>query len=302
LYERANHRNATAAQKLSLADMDAREDQFVWNAWYPLGSPNDISRQQTKRTWLLGREIDLTARKTRIEATCEGRALPVHESLGYAWTTLGQPTKPPQSLTEYSESDRITMNIWSTPLKCSGLRIVDNVIDNAHTPFVHPGILGDEAHLELPPHDSHVDEDGVLWSLDHQAWLPLINAVGHYTYRIAEPYTVILFIHRPRTEGERQRFDYIGIFAQPIDEENFILHKMNAWVKEDWMDPRQLRSDQQWIAAQDKYVLERHNPKKLPLVEDVEASISVDSASLAYRKWLLDHDVRYGAIRSEKRS
>lgn len=43
------------------------------------------------------------------------------------------------------------MNIWSTPIKCSGLRIVDNVIDNAHFPFLHPNILGDENHLDLVP-------------------------------------------------------------------------------------------------------------------------------------------------------
>jgi phenylpropionate dioxygenase-like ring-hydroxylating dioxygenase large terminal subunit len=282
--------------------MDAREDQFVWNAWYPLGSPIEIHRQQRNRTWLFGREISLTASQTRIEATCEGKALPIIEELGYAWTTLGQPSKPPQSFIEYNEPDRVSMNIWSTPIKCSGLRIVDNVIDNAHTPFVHPGILGDEAHLEFPPYDNQVDKDGVLWSLRHQAWLPLINAVGIYTYRISEPYTVVLFIHRPGAEGKRERFDCIGIFAQPIDEESFIAHKMFAWVKEDWMDLRQLRSDQQWMSVQDKYCLERHNPKKLPLAGDIEVSTSVDSASLAYRTWLLEHDVRYGAVRSEQQS
>jgi len=278
--------------------MDAREDSVVWNAWYPVGSPIDIRRQQTKRTCLLGREIDLVVHKTRIEAASEGRALPVVERLGYAWTTLGRPSKPPQSLIEYYEFDRLTMNIWSTPLKCSGLRIIDNVIDNAHFPFVHPGILGDEAHLELPPYDNRVDEEGTLWSLRHEAWLPITNSVAFYTYRISDPYTVILYIHRPYVEGEQQRYDYLGIFAQPIDEENFIAHKMLAWVKEDWMDPRQLRSDQQWISVQDKYFLERHNPKKLPIGGDMEVSVSVDSASLAYRSWLLERDVRYGAIRN----
>jgi|SRR5579883_3492397 phenylpropionate dioxygenase-like ring-hydroxylating dioxygenase large terminal subunit len=280
--------------------MDAREDKVVWNAWYPVGSPIDIRRQQIKRTWLLGREIELAVQKTRIEATCDGRALPIIERLGYAWTTLGQPSKPPQSLIEYYEFDRLTMNIWSTPLKCSGLRIIDNVIDNAHFPFVHPGILGDEGHLELPPYENRVDEEGVLWSLRHEAWLPITNSVALYSYRISDPYTVILYIHRPCAEGERQRYDYLGIFAQPIDEENVIAHKMLAWVKEDWMDPRRLRSDQQWISVQDKYFLERHNPRKLPIDGNMEVSVSVDSASLAYRAWLLERDVRYGAIRTAR--
>jgi phenylpropionate dioxygenase-like ring-hydroxylating dioxygenase large terminal subunit len=278
--------------------MDASEDKSIWNAWYPVGSPIDIRRQQIKKTRLLDREIELTVHKTRIEAACDGRALPVVERLGYAWTNLGQPSKLPQSLSEYYEFDRVTMNIWSTPLKCSGLRIVDNVIDNAHFPFVHPGVLGDQAHPELFPYENRIDGDGTLWSLSHRLWSPFTQSIAEYTYRISDPFTVILCIHRPLLPDKQQRYDFLGVFIQPMSEEHVVVHKMVAWVKEDWMDARQFRSDQQWISAQDKYVLERHNPKKLPLNGDSEVSVSVDSASLAYRSWLLGRDVRYGAIRN----
>ncbi|MEX3009683.1 hypothetical protein [Hoeflea sp. TYP-13] len=276
--------------------MKANEDKAVWNAWYPLGVPQEIRRRNMLRTWLLDNEIDLEIHRTWISVACGGRPLPVCERLGYIWTTLGEPDRLPQSLIEYYEVDRLAMNIWSTPLKCSGLRIVDNVIDNAHFPFVHPGILGDEEHLDLPPYVNEVDADGTLWSCSHQAWLPITNSVAEYTYRISDPYSVILFIHRPCVPGEVQRYDYLGIFAQPVTEEHFIAHKMFSWVREDWMEMRQLRSDQQWISVQDNYVLERHNPKKLPLGNGLEASVPVDSASMAYRDWLLSKDVRYGAL------
>lgn len=272
--------------------MDAKEDPAVWNRWYVVGAPADIRRRNRRRTRLLGREIELRIHKTWISAECEGRPLPVIERLGYVWTTLGRPDGTPQSLLEYYEVDRMVMNIWSTPLKCSGLRIVDNVIDNAHFPFVHPGILGDQAHLDLGLSAPYADEGGTLWSRSQRAWLPITQSVAEYTYRIADPYSVILYIHRPDTP---HRFDFLGIFAQPIDEENVIAHKMLAWIREDWMDAKQLKSDQQWISAQDKYVLERHSPKKLPL-NDLERSVGVDKTSLAYRGWLLDQGVRYGAI------
>lgn len=272
--------------------MDARDDKAVWNRWYVVGTPEDIRRQNRTRTWLLGREIELTIHLTRISARCEGRKLLVTERMGYVWITLGEPAGWPQPLPEYYEVDRIVMNIWSTPLKCSGLRIIDNVIDNAHFPFVHPGILGDAEHLDLETPAPFVDDDGVLWSRSKKAWLPITGEVQEYTYRINDPYSVVLFIHNP---GMPLRYNYLGIFAQPVDEENFIAHKLLAWVQEDWMEPKQLRSDQQWISVQDKYVLERHAPKKLPL-NDLETSVSVDATSLAYRKWLRDLDVRYGAI------
>lgn len=273
--------------------MDAKDDPAVWNAWYAIGAPQDIRRQNRRQTRLLDRTIDLTIHRTWISAECDGRPLPVTERLGYVWTTLGRPENPPQQLLEYYEVDRMVMNIWSTPLKCSGLRIVDNVIDNAHFPFVHPGILGDREHLDLVTSRPEVDADGTLWSRSQKAWLPITQAVQDYTYRIQDPFSVILYIHN---EGEPQRYNFLGIFAQPTSEESFIAHKLLAWVREDWMEPNQLRSDQQWISVQDKYVLERHNPKKLPL-NDLEHSVSIDVASKAYRQWLLDLDVRYGAIR-----
>lgn len=281
--------------------MDACDDKAVWNAWYPLGAPPEIRRRGMCRTWLLDREIELDIHRTWISVASDGRPLPVCERLGYIWTTLGEPEGPPQTLIEYYEVDRLAMNIWSTPLKCSGLRLVDNVVDNAHFPFVHPGILGDEAHLELPPCEHEIDAAGALWSLSHKAWLPITGDIAEYTYRISDPYSVVLLIHRPREPGVPQRYDYLGIFAQPVTEETFIAHKMFSWVREDWMDTRQLRSDQQWISVQDKYVLERHTPKKLPLDDGSEISVPVDAASAAYREWLLSKDVRYGALRGGRR-
>ena len=61
------------------------------------------------------------------------------------------------------------------------------------------------------------------------------------------------------------------------------------------MDERQLKADQQSISAQDKYVLERHVHKKLPL-NGAETSIEVDSPSLNYREWLRANNVSYGAM------
>lgn len=147
--------------------MDARDDKAVWNAWYPIGSPIDLRRQKRCSTRLLDREITITVHPTWISAACGDRLLPVMERLGYVWTTLGEPGGPPPGLNEYYEIERLTMNVWSTPIKCSGLRVIDNVVDNAHYAFIHPGILGDPAHTELAPH-TNVVEDGVLWSRNHR--------------------------------------------------------------------------------------------------------------------------------------
>lgn len=274
----------------------AADDTSVWNAWYVIGVPDEIRRSGRTATRLLGHKLQLRNDGATLRVLSAGSELPVIVHLGYAWTTLGDPAGPPQPLPEYDEPDRLVMNVWSTPLRCSGLRIVDNVIDNAHFAFVHPGILGDEDHLQNPPYETSVDADGVLWSRDHRTWLPLTNSWAVYSYRIIDPYSVILYIHRACEAGQTERFDCVGIFAQPIDEESFIAHKLVVWVREDWIEENRFRADQQYLAAQDKYVLERHTPRKLPLWPDDERSVSTDSASLAYRTWLRDRGVRYGAI------
>lgn len=278
------------------ASLAARDDAAVWNAWYPIGVVDDIRRAGRTATQLLGHDLQLHCAGSMARISSDGRDLPVTMHLGYVWTTLGDPSGPPQPLPEYDEPDRLVMNIWSTPLKCSGLRIIDNVIDNAHFAFVHPGLLGDEDHLQNPPYDTQVDEEGVFWSRNHKTWLPMTKSWAVYSYRIADPYSVILYIHRPCEADGEQRFDCVGIFAQPIDEENFIAHKLVVWVREDWIEENRFRADQQYLAAQDKFVLDKHNPRKLPLWPDHEVSVSTDTASLAYRDWLRGKGVRYGAI------
>lgn len=281
---------------MSDAAWDASDEPATWDEWYPLGSPIDLRRSGRTRTRLLDRDIDLTIHRTWISAACGNRSLPVTERLGYIWTTLGRPDHAPHPVIEYYEVDRLVMNIWSTPIKCSGLRLIDNVIDNAHFPFVHPGVLGDTEHLDQPPYINEVDAEGGFWSRSHRAWLPLTNSVAEYTYSIPSPYSVVLMIHRAGDSFRKERYDFLCVFAQPTSQDACIAHKMLAFVAEPWMDETQLRSDQQAISAQDKYVLERHQNRKLPLIGGGEVSTNVDSASLAYRTWLHQRGVRYGTL------
>lgn len=46
-------------------------------------------------------------------------------------------------------------------------------------------------------------------------YLPLTKSITGYTYRIPDPYSVILYIHRPAQDWEPQRFDLLGVFCQP---------------------------------------------------------------------------------------
>ncbi len=52
----------------------------------------------------------------------------------------------------------------------------------------------------------------------------------------------------------------------------------------------------QLIFSQDKPILENQLPKRLPLDPRAETPIRADKVAIAYRRWLQDHQVTYGAI------
>jgi phenylpropionate dioxygenase-like ring-hydroxylating dioxygenase large terminal subunit len=62
------------------------------------------------------------------------------------------------------------------------------------------------------------------------------------------------------------------------------------------MTTETLRWFMQLIFSQDKPILENQLPKRLPLDPRAETPIRADKVAIAYRRWLQDHQVTYGAI------
>lgn len=56
--------------------INASDDRFVWDAWYPLGASEELRRRRVTRTWLLGREIEISIDPTRVSVSCSGKQLP----------------------------------------------------------------------------------------------------------------------------------------------------------------------------------------------------------------------------------
>jgi phenylpropionate dioxygenase-like ring-hydroxylating dioxygenase large terminal subunit len=62
-------------------------------------------------------------------------------------------------------------------------------------------------------------------------------------------------------------------------------------------DPdRSCRWFQRLITGQDKAILENQMPRRLPLDPRAELPVRADLGGTAYRRWLRERDVRYGAI------
>ncbi|MNL64491.1 putative methylxanthine N7-demethylase NdmC [compost metagenome] len=59
----------------------------------------------------------------------------------------------------------------------------------------------------------------------------------------------------------------------------------------------QLRRFQQTIFGQDLMILINQVPKRLPLAASRENPVRADVLATAYRRWLRESDLHYGAIR-----
>jgi phenylpropionate dioxygenase-like ring-hydroxylating dioxygenase large terminal subunit len=112
-----------------------------------------------------------------------------------------------------------------------------------------------------------------------------------YRYRVVSPLNVLLYKSAPAgQEGD----DVICLFTQPLSETSFRAHLLMV-LKDQTSPMAGMVAFQQLIFGQDKPILENQRPARLPLTGLTEKSVRADAMSLAYRRWLVELNWRYGA-------
>lgn len=233
-----------------------------------------------------------------------GRELPTNIVYGFLWTCLGTPAGDVIHVPEALDTQRFHTTGGPIGVKVSGLRVVENFVDMGHFPFIHNGWLGEAPHTEVAPYDVEVTEDDEIIATGCHFFQPVSSPSAKggldvkYIYRIYRPYVVGLYKTNP-ARMDRPRYqdtaDYIVLFIQPVGPESCIIHSQLCYFKED-MDEFTLRWFFHVIFGQDKPILENQLPKRLPLDPQAETPIRADHLAIAYRRWLQDHAITYGAI------
>jgi len=120
----------------------------------------------------------------------------VREAYGLVWVCPGVPE---YDLPEFRGLNGDYHRVVTGPYDVctSAPRVVENFLDMAHLPFVHAGMLGDEAHAEIAEYEVSSDDDGVKVR-NFRIWQPNASSVHTegmevvYSYDILRPYTVML--------------------------------------------------------------------------------------------------------------
>ena len=274
------------------------KDELLLNDWHVVAELDQLNIKKTITTFLLGIKIKIIkTEKNNIKISQKERPLPLKLKYGFIWTSLGQPTQQIIDIPEAYEKGRHIISGGAIQVKVSGLRVVENFLDQGHLSWVHDGYLGEQPHTEIPDYNVEIINDEIFVS-DVQLYQPVASTAANdgfsvaYEWRVYRPFTVALYKANP---VHKDKMDYIVIFIQPIDEENCIVHSFLCYL-EDETSKDDVRWFMQFIFMQDKPILENQMPKKLPLSSRAETPIKADKMSIIYRRWLNEKSISYGAI------
>jgi phenylpropionate dioxygenase-like ring-hydroxylating dioxygenase large terminal subunit len=280
--------------------MQETTDKAALDQWYCIEQLQEIAAGRTANR-LLGTDLAVTRQDDGdITVTIAGleKPLPTRQRYGCLWTTLGTPATDLLPVPEADEADRRVIVCGSISVKTSGLRIVENFLDMAHFPFVHTDILGAEPHTEVMQYTTEIRRDvDEVWATNCQFFQPqaALSATGgimtQYMYRVANPFATILYKTCPNAAN---RWDVICLFVQPLDPDRCRAHPI-MFLIDDTSDLTDLIHFQQLIFLQDRIILENQRPALLPLEPRAEIPTRADATSIAYRRWLKEKGVTYGA-------
>ncbi len=278
-------------------------DPAVRKDWLTVGASRQLAGSSAERpiaTRLLGQTMQLW-RDADGAACCltpGGSPLPIQERYGYLWVHPGDDApRPLFELPEFAEPGRRIVDCGGIGVATSGLRVVENFLDLGHFPYVHTGTLGKVPHTAVAPYQASVDPaTDEIWATGCRFFQPRASASAsdgidaQYRYRVMQPFAAALYKSCPNRDGA---LDVIGLFVQPLDQEQVIAHVLLVYF-EDTLSDAEMIAFQHMIFGQDKPILESQRPRRLPLDGKLEAHMRCDLSSTTYRRWLCQRGLRFG--------
>jgi phenylpropionate dioxygenase-like ring-hydroxylating dioxygenase large terminal subunit len=217
------------------------------------------------------------------------------EQYGLVYASLGEPVADIPAFPEWDDPSYRLCLCGPYSLNTSGLRAIENFLDVSHFPFVHSGTLGDLSQTAVEDYTVSIDAEGVALH-NVRVWQPDPDGQGQgefviYNYRVFRPLTAYF-----RKETSAGNCLSILFHVTPVTEEDCVGW---MWVAMNYAHDTPLEAVEQFqnhLIAEDVALLASHNPKRLPLNMQMEFHLPCDRGSLAYRKWLKQLGLTYGAI------
>ncbi|MBI3792341.1 MAG: aromatic ring-hydroxylating dioxygenase subunit alpha [Gemmatimonadetes bacterium] len=238
-------------------------------------------------------------------AKARATAYRITERYGLLWVSLGEPGHDVPAFPEWGKVGYACAVCDPIEhVQAHGPRLIENFLDVAHFPFVHEGVLGDKRHADMSDYECHVDATGVR-SDPVLIWQPVqhgTEAGGRvsYTYRVERPYTAHMHKRVPAgwwAPDSPAASHGLMLTITPhgdMDSTVWFLIASDAWT-----DPAALQVDYTKritaIFEEDRAVVMGQRPELLPLDLQAELHLKSDRVAIAYRKYLRQLGLQYGA-------
>ncbi len=228
----------------------------------------------------------------RPPTTAHVKTYRANEAYGLVWACLGEPSKGVPTFHEWDDRSYRKIACGPYTYNASATRAVENFLDVAHFPFVHGGLLGDEAHAEIEDYQVESSIDGVT-ARNVRVWQPDPDGTGkgkmvNYTYKVLRPFTA--YFMKSTDEGNFA----IQLNVTPVDETRCVGWMCIALNYAADVPEGELRSYQDRITGQDVPIVESQRPELLPLDLQAELHLRSDRIAVAYRKWLRKLGLSFG--------
>lgn len=214
------------------------------------------------------------------------------ERYGLVWACLGDPSSDIPHFAEWDDPSFRKVFCGPYRYNASATRAVENFLDVAHFPFVHAGLLGDEAHAEINDYQVDTGPEGIE-ARNVVVWQPDPDGTGkgktvNYTYRVLRPLTA--YFRKHTDEGDFA----IQLNVTPADEGTSVAWMCIALNYAKDTPDAELAAYQDKITGQDIPIVESQRPELLPLDLQAELHLRSDRIAVAYRKWLGQMGLTFG--------
>jgi phenylpropionate dioxygenase-like ring-hydroxylating dioxygenase large terminal subunit len=214
------------------------------------------------------------------------------EKYGLIWVCLKTPVAGIPELPHEIHDPSYRWDAYSShgQWKANAARMIENLLDFSHFPWVHPGILGDASNAVCEPSDITPVPGGFQFEIIQPVNRLKAESAAIQRFTVILPLT--LFIERRQPDGpEKQTNIYL---CTPISNKETRFFRLSGRNYRDAASDEELNKKHQTIFEQDRVIVEAQRPEELPLDLGEEFHLrGPDTAGLEYRRALEKMGIRW---------
>jgi phenylpropionate dioxygenase-like ring-hydroxylating dioxygenase large terminal subunit len=220
-----------------------------------------------------------------IPAKARAKAFHAQERYGLIWICLDEPRQDiPEFPPEFGDPNfdwepYTSEGQW----RANAARMIENLADFSHFPWVHAGILGDPQQPLCPAITITETTGGFQYEIDTPVNKFRPNSAAKQCYTVILPFMVIIQRRQP---GSVERHTNIYL-CTPVSSNQTKFYRLAGRNYRDVKSDDELNARHRRIFEQDKRIVESQRPEELPLDLSEELHLrGPDTAAVEYRRRL----------------